>query len=178
VILAIDQGTTSTTCLVVDDELRVRGRGYRGLRQHFPQPGWVEHDPEEIRATAVGAAGDALRRRAATRSGRLRSRLQTCSMPSRAAWPCCADGGASANEFRCSSKPICSATRSKSPPNRETTALGAAALAGLAAGVWPNLAAIRAGIRHRGDVRPSADQASLTERRADWRAAVRRALLN
>jgi glycerol kinase len=63
-ILAIDQGTTGTTCLVVDDELRVLGRGYRELTQHFPKPGWVEHDPEEIwqsilaaTADAVGAAG-------------------------------------------------------------------------------------------------------------------------
>jgi glycerol kinase len=56
VILAIDQGTTGTTCVVVDEELRVRGRGYRELRQHFPQPGWVEHDPWEIWATVVGAA--------------------------------------------------------------------------------------------------------------------------
>ena len=47
-ILAIDQGTTGTTCLVVDEELRVHRRGYIELRQHFPQPGWVEHDPEEI----------------------------------------------------------------------------------------------------------------------------------
>ena len=47
-ILAIDQGTTGTTCLVVDVELRILGRGYRELGQHFPRPGWVEHDPEEI----------------------------------------------------------------------------------------------------------------------------------
>jgi len=48
VILAIDQGTTGTTCLLVDDELNVHGRGYAELPQHFPQPGWVEHDPAEI----------------------------------------------------------------------------------------------------------------------------------
>jgi glycerol kinase len=48
VILAIDQGTTGTTCLLVDDELEVRERRYVELPQHFPQPGWVEHDPEEI----------------------------------------------------------------------------------------------------------------------------------
>jgi glycerol kinase len=60
VILAIDQGTTGTTCLVVDEELRVRGRGYRRLRQYFPQPGWVEHDPEEIWATVAEAADAAL----------------------------------------------------------------------------------------------------------------------
>jgi glycerol kinase len=47
-ILAIDQGTTGTTCLVIDAEGRVRGRGYSEFAQHFPRPGWVEHDPEEI----------------------------------------------------------------------------------------------------------------------------------
>jgi glycerol kinase len=61
VILAIDQGTTGTTCLVVDEELRLRGRGYRELRQHFPEPGWVEHEPEEIWATVVEAAAAAVR---------------------------------------------------------------------------------------------------------------------
>jgi glycerol kinase len=60
VILAIDQGTTGTTCLVVDDDLRPVGRGYRELRQSFPRPGWVEHDPEEIWGTVVAAAGDAI----------------------------------------------------------------------------------------------------------------------
>jgi glycerol kinase len=58
VILAIDQGTTGTTCLVVDEELRVLGRGYREVPQHFPRPGWVEHDPEEIWRSVLGAAAD------------------------------------------------------------------------------------------------------------------------
>jgi glycerol kinase len=61
VILAIDQGTTGTTCLVVDGELRIRGRAYREVAQHFPQPGWVEHDPEEIWAGVVAAAEEAVR---------------------------------------------------------------------------------------------------------------------
>jgi glycerol kinase len=60
VILAIDQGTTGTTCLVVDEELRPIGRGYRAVEQHFPQPGWVEHDPDEIWAGVEGSAADAL----------------------------------------------------------------------------------------------------------------------
>ena len=60
-ILAIDQGTTGTTCLVVDDELRVRGRGYREFPQHYPQPAWVEHDPEELWNSVLGAAEDAVR---------------------------------------------------------------------------------------------------------------------
>jgi glycerol kinase len=60
VILAIDQGTSGTTCLVVDDELRIVGRGYRDLRQHFPRPGWVEHDPEEIWESVLAAAAAAI----------------------------------------------------------------------------------------------------------------------
>jgi glycerol kinase len=72
VILAIDQGTTGTTCLVVDDELRPRGRGYRELPQHLPRPGWVEHDPEEIWASVVAAA-DAAVRAAGIRSADLRA---------------------------------------------------------------------------------------------------------
>jgi len=59
-LLAIDQGTTGTTCLVVDDELRPRGRGYREVPQYFPRPGWVEHDPDELWESVLGAATDAL----------------------------------------------------------------------------------------------------------------------
>jgi glycerol kinase len=60
VILAIDQGTTGTTCLVVDGDLAPRGRGYREVPQHFPRSGWVEHDPEELWDSVLGAARDAL----------------------------------------------------------------------------------------------------------------------
>ena len=60
-ILAVDQGTTGTTCLVVDDELHPRGRGYREFPQHYPRPGWVEHDPEELWGSVLGAAEDAVR---------------------------------------------------------------------------------------------------------------------
>jgi glycerol kinase len=59
-LLAIDQGTTGTTCLVVDPELAIVGRGYAELPQHFPRPGWVEHDPEEIWSTVEQAASAAL----------------------------------------------------------------------------------------------------------------------
>jgi glycerol kinase len=60
VILAIDQGTTGTTCLVFDGEAELIGRAYREFRQHFPQPGWVEHDPAEIWEVTQAVAGDAL----------------------------------------------------------------------------------------------------------------------
>jgi glycerol kinase len=59
-ILAIDQGTTGTTCLVVDDEMRPRGRGYREVTQHYPRPGWVEHDPDELWDSVLAAAAAAL----------------------------------------------------------------------------------------------------------------------
>jgi glycerol kinase len=63
-ILAIDQGTTGTTCLVFDGEGRIAGRAYSEFEQHFPRPGWVEHDADEIwevtrwvAAEAIAAAG-------------------------------------------------------------------------------------------------------------------------
>src|SRR6201997_4764329 len=59
-ILAIDQGTTGTTCLLVDEELNVRSRGYAEVPQHYPRPGWVEHDPEEIWRSVLAAASQAL----------------------------------------------------------------------------------------------------------------------
>jgi len=60
VLLAIDQGTTGTTCLVLDESLRTLGRGYREIRQHFPAPGLVEHDADEIWQTVLEASTDAL----------------------------------------------------------------------------------------------------------------------
>ena len=59
-ILAIDQGTSGTTCLVVDDDLGVLGRGYCALDRRFPQAGWVEQDPEEIWVGVLAAAEAAL----------------------------------------------------------------------------------------------------------------------
>ena len=47
-ILAIDQGTTGSTCIVFDERGEVAGRAYREFEQHFPRPGWVEHDAGEI----------------------------------------------------------------------------------------------------------------------------------
>ena len=59
-ILAIDQGTTGSTCLVFDRQARVRGRAYSEFQQHFPRPGWVEHDPNEIWAVTRRVAAHAL----------------------------------------------------------------------------------------------------------------------
>jgi len=59
-ILAIDQGTTGTTVLVLDHGATVRGRAYSEFTQHFPQPGWVEHDAAEIWSVTHGVVRDAL----------------------------------------------------------------------------------------------------------------------
>ncbi len=59
-LLAIDQGTTGTTCLVFDLEGELIGRAYREFSQHFPQPGWVEHDAAEIWDVSHAVAGEAL----------------------------------------------------------------------------------------------------------------------
>ena len=59
-VLAIDQGTTGTVCIVFDEELRRRGRGYAEVAQHFPRPAWVEHDPEEIWISVLTAAETAI----------------------------------------------------------------------------------------------------------------------
>ena len=63
-LLAIDAGTTGVTSFVVGERGEVQGRGYAEFPQHFPRPGWVEHDGDEIveavlvaSKTAVGAAG-------------------------------------------------------------------------------------------------------------------------
>ncbi len=59
-ILAIDQGTTGTTCIVFDERAEPVGRAYREFTQHFPQPGWVEHDAREIWEVTHAVAGEAL----------------------------------------------------------------------------------------------------------------------
>src|SRR4030081_1082910 len=59
-ILAIDQGTTGTTCLVFDPEAELIGRAYREFEQYFPRPGWVEHDAAEIWTVTQAVAGQAL----------------------------------------------------------------------------------------------------------------------
>jgi glycerol kinase len=60
VILAIDQGTTGTTCLVFDRSGGIAGRAYSEFEQHFPRPGWVEHDANEIWDVTRRVASEAI----------------------------------------------------------------------------------------------------------------------
>lgn len=59
-VLAIDQGTTGSTCLVLAQDGRILGRAYSEFTQHFPHPGWVEHDAEEIWTVTLRMAREAL----------------------------------------------------------------------------------------------------------------------
>ncbi|WP_214326574.1 FGGY family carbohydrate kinase [Nonomuraea sediminis] len=60
-VLAIDAGTTGVTALIVTEDGRVESRGYQEFAQHFPRPGQVEHNPEDIWQATLSACGTALR---------------------------------------------------------------------------------------------------------------------
>src|ERR1700729_4097394 len=59
-ILTIDQGTTGTKCVVLDEHAQPVARAYREFTQHFPRPGWVEHDAQEIWEVTQAVTGEAL----------------------------------------------------------------------------------------------------------------------
>ena len=59
-ILSIDEGTTGVRGVVVDDTGRPLGSGYREFTQHFPRPGWVEHDAREVWEATLAACRQAL----------------------------------------------------------------------------------------------------------------------
>ena len=109
-ILAIDQGTTGTTCLLFDDEGRIRGRAYREFAQHFPQPGWVEHDAEEIWDVTRVVARGARRRRTPRRARSRRSASPTSARRSSC--------GTSARASRCTTR---SSGRTGAPPRAATS---------------------------------------------------------
>lgn len=60
-ILSIDQGTTGSTVLIFDHSGQVCGRAYSEFTQHYPKPGWVEHDADEIITITMKVIADALR---------------------------------------------------------------------------------------------------------------------
>jgi glycerol kinase len=60
VVLSLDEGTTGATAVVVGLDGEVRAKGYREIAQHYPKPGWVEHDPLEIWSAVKLSAKEAL----------------------------------------------------------------------------------------------------------------------
>ncbi len=59
-VLAIDAGTTGVTAVVVTPDGRIQAKGYEEFRQHFPQPGWVEHSAEDIWQATLEATREVL----------------------------------------------------------------------------------------------------------------------
>ena len=59
-ILSLDQGTTSSRAIVFDKQGSIISIAQKEFTQYFPQPGWVEHDPNEIWSTQVGVADEAI----------------------------------------------------------------------------------------------------------------------
>ena len=61
-ILAIDQGTTSSRAIIFDAKLKPVSVGQQEFKQFYPKSGWVEHDPEEIWASVLATCKSALRK--------------------------------------------------------------------------------------------------------------------
>ena len=59
-IMALDSGTTSNRCILFDEQGNIRGMAQKEFTQYFPQPGWVEHDADEIFATQLEVARQAV----------------------------------------------------------------------------------------------------------------------
>lgn len=66
--LGLDQGTTGTTALLLDENWNQIARGHKDITQHYPQAGWVEHDPEELYTSLLEATAQALRESAVSDS--------------------------------------------------------------------------------------------------------------
>src|SRR5438552_9605763 len=60
VVLSLDEGTTGATAVAVGLDGDIRGKGYQEITQHYPRPGWVEHDPKEIWSAVQASAKSAL----------------------------------------------------------------------------------------------------------------------
>ena len=56
-VLALDQGTTSSRCILFDKQGTICSMAQKEFRQIYPHPGWVEHDPMEIRHPGFGCKG-------------------------------------------------------------------------------------------------------------------------
>ena len=59
-ILSLDQGTTSSRAIIFDKKGNIVATAQKEFTQHFPQPGWVEHDANEIWSTQLGVATEAI----------------------------------------------------------------------------------------------------------------------
>ncbi|MBQ7556451.1 MAG: glycerol kinase, partial [Lachnospiraceae bacterium] len=59
-VLALDQGTTSSRCILFDKQGTIRSVAQKEFEQHYPQPGWVEHNPMEIWSSELAVTHEAM----------------------------------------------------------------------------------------------------------------------
>ena len=79
-ILALDQGTTSSRAIAFDAQGRVAAVAQREFAQHFPQPGWVEHDAAEIWATQLAVARECVQKLVAAQAGRAQAAIEIAAI--------------------------------------------------------------------------------------------------
>lgn len=123
-IMALDAGTTSNRCIIFDKRGRIVSLAQKEFSQIFPHPGWVEHDATEIWSTQLGVCIEAL--------AKINGQASDI-----------AASGASANSFLMQFQADMIQTEVQRPKTLETTALGAAYLAGLGVGFWESLDEIK-----------------------------------
>ena len=76
-ILAIDQGTTSSRSIIFDKNLKIIGSAQEEFTQHFPQSGWVEHNPKDLLNTTIDTCKSALNQKSISPKKQRRLGLQT-----------------------------------------------------------------------------------------------------
>ncbi|MDO5691751.1 MAG: glycerol kinase GlpK [Pseudomonadota bacterium] len=79
-ILALDQGTTSSRAIAFDAQGRVAAVAQREFAQHFPQPGWVEHDADEIWATQLAVARECTQKLAVAQARRAQAAIEIAAI--------------------------------------------------------------------------------------------------
>ena len=152
-ILAIDQGTTSTRAILFDKEGNLCHVAQREFKQYFPHPGWVEHDANKIWSSVTEVVSQIFIENGIVASQiegieaiayQSRDVIETMKEESSISLEqLSVDGGATSNEFLMQFQSDILDTKIMIPRVKETTALGAAYLAGLAVGFWDNTEEIR-----------------------------------
>jgi glycerol kinase len=188
-ILAIDQGTTGSTCIVFDERGHPVGRAYREFRQDFPRPGWVEHDATEIWDVTRAVANEALDSAGSGRAHLARAALEAMAYQAVDAVRAMeeasgvtlgelkADGGAVVNGWLMKFQSDVLGVPLVVPEVSETTVLGAAYLAGVATGEWSERD-VRAMWRQAARYEPSTSEDERETLLAGWRRALERARSN
>ena len=126
-VLALDQGTTSSRAIVFDERGAMRGFDQREFPQHFPSPGWVEHDPADIwRSQLETARGAMPRLRQATlrpSASRISERPRCCGIVRRARRSPMRSCGRTGAPRRCAKNSRFAASRSVFVPPRDSCSI-------------------------------------------------------